>query len=57
MPNIERGKNNQRKIKVSSDKFWSVFSLEMKDHKHKVIREQIIKWMRMKFTQLKNAEG
>ena len=56
IPNIEKGKNNQIKIKVPEDKNWYVFSLETGAYELKVIGEQIIEWIKVKFPKLKNVD-
>ena len=56
IPNIVKGKNNQMKIRVPGSKRWHVFALETGACELKVITQQIIEWIMVKFPKLKKVK-
>ena len=53
IPNIVKDRNNQLKIKVPGDKEWHVFTLETGAYELKVIAEQMVEWITVRFPKLK----
>ena len=56
IPNVASEKNNKIKIRVPGDKIWHVFSLETGAYELKVIAQQMVEWIMIKFPKLKNVE-
>ena len=56
IPNIVKDTNNQLKVKVPGDKEWRVFALETGAYELKVIAEQIVEWITVKFPKLKDVK-
>ena len=52
IPNVIKGKNNQVKIKVPGSTSWNVFALETGAYELKVITQQIIEWITVRFPTL-----
>ena len=56
IPNVVKDRNNQLKIKVPGDKEWHVFTLETGAYELKVVAEQIVEWITVKFPKLKDVK-
>ena len=56
IPNVFKDRNNQLKIKVPGDEEWHVFTLETGAYELKVIAEQIVEWITVKYPKLKDVK-
>ena len=56
IPNFVEGKNNKLKIKVPGETTFKVFSLDTGAYEVRVIAQQLLEWMKVKFPKLENVE-